>query len=103
VKDVAQANLRAATGSLPAITTIDSVAFNVGTGRESSVNDLVSTLLAVTGIRVPVRHAPLRPGELLRSAVDPGRIGRDWGWRAQVDLAEGLKQTYSWIAAQAAA
>jgi len=46
---------------------------------------------------------PARAGELLRSAVDPGRIGREWGWRPAVDLAQGLRRTYEWIAAQAAA
>ncbi len=103
VGDVARANLRAATGPLPPLKSIDSVAFNVGTGREASVNELVTTLLEAAGKRVPVEHAPPRPGELNRSAVDPGRIGREWGWRPEVDLAEGLKQTYRWIAGQVAA
>ena len=103
VGDVAQANVLAATGTLPPLTTIDSSAFNVGTGREVSVNDLVTTMLTATGSRVPVTHAPARAGELLRSAVDPGRIRREWGWNPSVELSEGLKQTYDWIVRQAAA
>jgi UDP-glucose 4-epimerase len=103
VRDVARANVLAAAGALPALTSIDSVAFNVGTGREVSVNDLVSTMLESAGTRVPVNHAPARPGELQRSAVNPARIGREWGWRPAVDLAEGLRQTCRWIAAEAAA
>jgi UDP-glucose 4-epimerase len=103
VKDVARANVAAASGKLPPLVSIDSVAYNVGTGRETSVNDLVATLLRSAGARVPVTHAPARAGELSRSAVDPGRIGREWGWKPQVDLAAGLDETYSWIAGQAAA
>jgi UDP-glucose 4-epimerase len=103
VRDVAQANVLAATGGLPPLTTIDSTAFNVGTGREVSVNDLVATMLAATGSRVPVTHAAARAGELLRSAVDPGRIQREWGWKPSVDLNGGLQQTYEWIVGQAAA
>jgi UDP-glucose 4-epimerase len=100
VKDVARANLAAATGKLPPLKSIDSVAFNVGTGKEISVNDLVSTLLKAAGSRVAVNHAAPRPGELSRSSVDPGRMGRDWGWRPEVDIAQGLEQTYRWIAEQ---
>ena len=102
VKDVARANLCAATGALPPLKSIDSVAFNVGTGREASVNELVATMLEAAGKKVPVEHAPPRPGELNRSSVDPGRIEREWGWRPEVDLAEGVRQTYQWIAGQAA-
>ena len=101
--DVARANVLAATGPLPKLTSIDSVAFNVGTGREVSVNELVKTMLQATGGKVAVKHAPARTGELKRSAVDPGRIGREWGWKPQYDLASGLGETYRWIAAQAAA
>lgn len=100
VGDVARANVRAATGPLPKRTSIDSAAFNVGTGKEISVNDLVATLVEATGKKVPVSHAPARTGELQRSAVDPGKIGRDWGWKPEVDLAEGLRQTYDWIVSQ---
>jgi hypothetical protein len=103
VGDVARANVRAATGPLPKRTSIDSAAFNVGTGKEISVNDLVSTMLKATGRNVPVKNAPARAGELQRSAVDPGKIGKQWGWKPEVDLAEGLRQTYQWIVSQAAA
>jgi UDP-glucose 4-epimerase len=103
VGDVARANVRAATGQLPKRTSIDSAAFNVGTGKEISVNDLVATLLKATGKRVPVKNAPARAGELQRSAVDPGKIGKEWGWKPEVDLAEGLRRTYEWIVSQAAA
>ena len=103
VGDVARANVRAATGPLPRRTTIDAAAFNVGTGKETSVNDLVATMLKATGKKVPVKHAPARAGELQRSAVDPGKIGREWGWKPEVDLEQGLRQTYQWISSQAAA
>jgi UDP-glucose 4-epimerase len=103
VRDVAQANLKAASGRLPPFSGIDSSAFNVGTGKEISVNELVATMLAATGKKVAVKQAPARPGELSRSAVDPGKIGREWGWRPEADLADGLRQTYEWIASQAAA
>ncbi|MBI4421805.1 MAG: NAD-dependent epimerase/dehydratase family protein [Gemmatimonadetes bacterium] len=103
VADVARANLRATAALLPPVQSIDAVAFNVGTGREVSVNDLARTMIEATGTRVSVEHAPARPGELKRSAVDPGRAGRAWQWHAEMALAEGTRRTYEWMAAEVAA
>jgi UDP-glucose 4-epimerase len=103
VGDVARANVRAASGALPKRITIDSAAFNVGTGKETSVNDLVSTMLKASGKKVVVKNSPARAGELQRSAVDPGKIGKEWDWKPEMDLAEGLRRTYDWIVSQAAA
>ncbi|MDH3368891.1 MAG: GDP-mannose 4,6-dehydratase, partial [Gemmatimonadota bacterium] len=49
-----------------------------------------------------VRHAPARPGELQRSAVDATKAGKDLGWRPTMTLSDGLRQTYEWIAEEAA-
>jgi UDP-glucose 4-epimerase len=103
VGDVARANVLAATKPLPPLRVLDDIAFNIGTTREVSVNQLVDVLLAAAGARVPVRHAPARAGELMRSAVDPARAAREWGWAPEMPLAEGLRRTYDWMASQAAA
>ena len=72
--------------------------FNVGTGIETSVNDLARTLLDATRADVPIEHAPQRAGELARSAVDPAKMASQWDWTPLVDLTEGLRRTYDWIA-----
>jgi dTDP-glucose 4,6-dehydratase len=41
----------------------------------------------------------LRPGELRRSALDSARIGAELGWRPEIDVAEGLAETFRWYAA----
>jgi UDP-glucose 4-epimerase len=38
-------------------------------------------------------HAPERPGEVLRSALDPSRAREELGWEAKVELDDGLKRT----------
>jgi UDP-glucose 4-epimerase len=83
---------------LPSLETVDDVAFNVGTGVETSVNDLARTLLDITESDVEITHAAARAGELLRSAVDPSKLTAAWDWRPQIGLADGLKRTYDWIA-----
>jgi len=98
VGDVARANL-AATEAAPAPpNSIDELAINVGTGTETSVNDLARTMMTATGIEVPMQNAPARPGELQRSAVDPRKGATAIGWSPAVPLGDGLRQTYEWIA-----
>ncbi len=98
VEDVARANVAAANHEVGAFASIDDLAFNVGTGIETSVNDLARTLLTVVGANLQIARAPARAGELARSAVNPAKLARQWDWTPQVDLAEGLQRTYAWIA-----
>ncbi len=98
VEDVARANLAATRGALPAFENLDDVAFNVGTGVETSVNELARTLLDITDSDLEIHHAAPRAGELFRSAIDPSKLAATWDWKPQTGLADGLKRTYDWIA-----
>jgi UDP-glucose 4-epimerase len=102
VTDVARANIAATTCDVAQAATIDDLAYNIGTGVETSVNALVESLFEATGRSAPVENAPARAGELMRSAVSPERAERDWGWRPAVGLTAGLKRTYEWIVEEAA-
>ena len=68
VGDVARANLAATTGRLGRLRSIDDVAFNVGTGVETSVLELARTILNAAGANVSIEHVDARPGELQRGA-----------------------------------
>ena len=96
--DVARANLAAAKASLPPARQVDVRAFNVGTGRETSVLDLATTLQRAAGSSIPVHHAAARPGELPRSAVSNEKAMTSLGWRPQVTLEDGLRMTYDYFA-----
>ncbi len=101
VGDVAQANLVLTDLDLPEPGLLDDVAFNVGTGSETSVLELADALMDVAGREVAVEHAAARPGELERSALDPGRL-RGAGWEVRHGLSEGLGATYGWLSGGAA-
>jgi UDP-glucose 4-epimerase len=96
IGDVVAANLLVAEAELPAPADLDARAFNVGTGTETSVNELARTLMAAAQVEVPLQYAPARPGELQRSCLDAGRL-RQLGWSPQVTLQQGLRQTYRHI------
>lgn len=101
--DVARANLAAATVPLPPARQVDVRAFNVGTGRETSVLELAETLQRAAGASVPTRHLPPRPGELPRSAVSNQKAVASLGWRPTVNLEDGLRMTYEYFASRAGA
>jgi UDP-glucose 4-epimerase len=62
---------------------------NIGTGTETSVNELYSTMAEAAGVDTPAVHAPARAGELQRSSLDPGRAGIHLGWKSWTTLPEG--------------
>ncbi len=102
VADVVEANMCATRSRVAAADDIDALAFNVGTATEISVTDLARSLLDAAGRSVAIEHAAARAGELQRSAVAIGKAEREWGWRPQVSLVEGLRHTYEWLAEEAA-
>jgi len=100
VKDVARANLGAATRTLPAPARLDARGFNIGTGIETSVIDLAAALQRSAGSDIPVHLAPARPGEQQRSAVSIDKAKRELAWTPRVDLHAGLEETFAFFAAR---
>ncbi len=98
--DVARANLAAATATLPPARQVDVRAFNIGTGRETSVLQLAETLQRAAGTSVPIQHLPARPGELPRSAVSNEKAVASLGWVPKVNLEDGLRMTYEYFASR---
>jgi len=78
----------------------DGGVYNVGTGAETSINELASKLVAVTGYTGEVTHGPANAGEVIRiySAVERAREGL--GFEAAVPLTEGLARTVAFFAEQ---
>jgi UDP-glucose 4-epimerase len=74
--------------------------FNVGTGRETNVLRLLELLQEAAGVSTEPDLQPLRPGELNRSALDPASIERELGWRAEITVEDGLRQTFHAYAQQ---
>ena len=87
VGDVVDANLRALayTGR--------ELAFNIGTGVETNVLDLLAAAQRAAGTALEPEHRPPRIGELARSALDASLADRELGWRPATALDQGLPET----------
>ena len=99
VDDVVAANLAA----LDVPTADETRIFNIATGRATSINTLWQIIAGLVQPSLGVYFEPARSGDIRRSVLDPGRAARELGWRASVDLEEGLRRTWVWFAAAHAA
>jgi len=69
-------------------------AINVGTGKETDVLELIEALKRLSGNEsFEPEFAPARTGEVQAISIDAGRAERELGWRAEMDLDEGLRVT----------
>jgi UDP-glucose 4-epimerase len=93
VEDVADAVARAI--ARPEATGI----LNVGTGVETTVNELYRRLAPLAGVTRPPEYGPPRPGEQRRSVLDASRAKARLGWTATTSLDEGLRKTFAWFQA----
>ncbi len=62
---------------------------NIGTGKETSVNQLFGEMATQAGVDPRADFQPLRAGELMRSCLDPTRAGIQLGWRSWTELGTG--------------
>jgi UDP-glucose 4-epimerase len=73
---------------------------NIGTGQETSVNQLYRTMAEQAGVDAAPVLAPLRPGELLRSSLDIERAAIQLGWRPWTSLADGTRAVLEFVRQQ---
>lgn len=90
VEDVVRANMAASEMSLPG-------PYNVGTGIETSVNELHDQLARAIGTDLKPEHGPAKAGEQIRSVLDASRLWTAAKLPEPVKLADGLKRTVDWL------
>ena len=69
--------------------------FNVGTGRGSSVREVVSKVIAATGLDIEPEELDRRAGDPPQLIGDAERIGEVLGWRAEHDLDDIVASSFS--------
>ena len=90
VSDVAEASVRA-------LETGSGKAFNIGTGRGSSVNHIFSLLKEITGYPLEAGYGPAKPGEVFKIYLDITGARQGLGWQPGFSLEDGLRNTVAWF------
>ncbi|MBP1692103.1 MAG: NAD-dependent epimerase/dehydratase [Bacteroidetes bacterium] len=76
--------------------------FNIGTGRETDVNQIFHGIREAVGSACPERHGGAKKGEQRRSVLSSSRIQKALGWKPAVTLEEGLRRTVEYFRQNAA-
>ncbi len=70
--------------------------FNIGTGEGNSVLQLVKTFIDVTGVNLPYKIVPRRPGDIEKTWADTTLANNELGWKAEKSLGETLLSAWNW-------
>lgn len=86
VKDVVKANLLT-------LNEEESEIYNVGTGIETSVNELFRLINENFNNQIKEVHGPAKPGEQMRSVITSEKLYKKFGWKPNTLLRDGLRET----------
>ncbi len=71
--------------------------YNVGTGEETSINDVLRILVGHTNSTCKELHGPAKHGEQVRSVIDASKIRQELSWEPRTELSDGLKRTIDYF------
>ncbi|HVS78676.1 MAG TPA: UDP-glucose 4-epimerase GalE [Candidatus Saccharimonadales bacterium] len=95
VVDLAKAHVKALeyiTGQKPKFYDV----INIGTGKGSSVLEVIKTFEKVTGEKVPYKIGARRPGDIIANYADASKAKKVLGWQAEKTLADALADAWRW-------
>jgi UDP-glucose 4-epimerase len=67
--------------------------YNIGTSKETDVNELFNMLNKIVGNNKEEKHGPAAPGEQMRSVITSDKLFKTFNWRPSTNLQEGLQKT----------
>jgi UDP-glucose 4-epimerase len=70
--------------------------FNLGTGRGTSVLELVAEFEKVTGVKVPFTIGKRRAGDVEKVYADPSKLNKTFNWKTALSVSDALKHAWQW-------
>lgn len=71
--------------------------YNLGTGKGTSVLEMVAAFEQASGQKLPVKVVERRPGDLAEVYADPSKAERELNWRAQLTIADAMRDTLTYL------
>ncbi len=72
------------------------VIYNLGTGKGTSVLDMVQAFEKASGKKVPYKIAPRRPGDIATCYADPAKAEKELKWKAERGIEEMCNDAWKW-------
>lgn len=70
--------------------------YNIGTGKGSSVLEVITTFEKVTGLKLRSKIVGRREGDVVEAYADTRKANRVLGWQAKLSLEEALESAWNW-------
>lgn len=70
--------------------------FNLGTGKGTSVLELLNSFMKSTGVNVPYEIGPRRPGDVIKVYANPKKANEGLGWKAELSIDQALQDAWNW-------
>ena len=90
VKDVARANILAMDSDISGL-------FNIGTGIQTSLNNLAKMIMDAAEISVDMKYEPTREGDVRHSVADISKAKSELGYKPEWELTYGIKETVEYF------
>ena len=71
--------------------------YNVGSGKEVSLNKIFELLKNISGLKIEPAYQDLKEEESKRSALNIEKIKKEFGWQPKINLKDGLSKTIKWF------
>lgn len=72
------------------------VDYNLGTGKGCSVLEMIHAFEKASGVKIPYRIAPRRPGDIAACYASPEKAREELGWEADRNIDEMCADTWRW-------
>ena len=70
--------------------------YNLGTGRGSSVLEVINAFENAKGVKLNYTIGPRRKGDIEKVYGDVGKAERELGWKTELDLTEMMRSAWAW-------
>lgn len=96
VVDLAKAHVKALQRLLKGKNDSNYEVFNLGTGKGSSVLEVIQSFERISGKRLNYKVVDRRPGDVIQAYADTTKANKVLGWKAQSTLDEAMKSAWDW-------
>jgi UDP-glucose 4-epimerase len=70
--------------------------FNLGTGKGSSVLEVINSFEKVSGTKIPYKFMPRRDGDVTEAYANTDKANNILGWKAELSLDEAMASAWKW-------
>jgi len=96
VVDLAEAHVAALTRLVKGASSSEYEIFNLGTGKGSSVLEVIESFEKVSGSKLPYRIAGRREGDVIQAFADTEKANSVLGWKSKYSLDDALASAWAW-------